>query len=171
MLKIAYRIAAVFIFAYVAVGIGLGFSPDARAQPTGCDIEIVKSSSPANNTVFTFEIVSGAIVFELPLRDPDNTSFETGIDPGQTATVTELPVGGWELGGIECEAEGDVDFFIGGASVTIDCSDDGGAISCTFSNFLASRPIPTLSEWGLIAMAGVLALAGFLVLRRRKLTA
>ncbi len=33
------------------------------------------------------------------------------------------------------------------------------------------RPIPTLSEWGLIAMAGVLGIVGLLVLRRRNVTA
>jgi len=33
------------------------------------------------------------------------------------------------------------------------------------------RPIPTLSQWGLIAMAGVLWLIGFMVIRRRKVTA
>jgi len=33
------------------------------------------------------------------------------------------------------------------------------------------RPIPTLSEWGLIAMAGVLGIAGLMVIRRRKVTA
>jgi IPTL-CTERM motif len=33
------------------------------------------------------------------------------------------------------------------------------------------RPIPTLGELGLIAMAGILGLAGFMVLRRRKATA
>ncbi len=33
------------------------------------------------------------------------------------------------------------------------------------------RPIPTLSEWGLIAMAGVLGIVGFMVIRRRKVTA
>lgn len=32
-------------------------------------------------------------------------------------------------------------------------------------------PIPTLSEWGLIAMAGVLGIVGFMVIRRRKVTA
>jgi len=31
--------------------------------------------------------------------------------------------------------------------------------------------IPTLSEWGLIAMAGILGIVGFMVLRRRKVTA
>ena len=33
------------------------------------------------------------------------------------------------------------------------------------------QPIPTLSEWGLIAMAGVLGIVGFIVMRRRKVTA
>ena len=31
-----------------------------------------------------------------------------------------------------------------------------------------ARPIPTLSEWGLIAMAGILGLLGFIALSRRK---
>jgi len=30
------------------------------------------------------------------------------------------------------------------------------------------RPIPTLSQWGLIAMAGILGIVGFMVMRRRK---
>ena len=34
-----------------------------------------------------------------------------------------------------------------------------------------TSPIPTLSEWGLIALAGVLGLVGFMVMRRRKVTA
>jgi hypothetical protein len=33
------------------------------------------------------------------------------------------------------------------------------------------RAVPTLSEWGLIAMAGVLGIVGFMVMRRRKVTA
>ena len=34
-----------------------------------------------------------------------------------------------------------------------------------------SRPIPTLSEWGLIAMAGILGIVGFIVIRRRNVAA
>ncbi len=30
--------------------------------------------------------------------------------------------------------------------------------------------VPTLSEWGLIAMAGILGIVGFMVIRRRKVT-
>ncbi|MCH8014807.1 MAG: IPTL-CTERM sorting domain-containing protein [Candidatus Dadabacteria bacterium] len=34
-----------------------------------------------------------------------------------------------------------------------------------------SIPIPTLSQWGLIAMATILGIVGFMVIRRRKLMA
>jgi hypothetical protein len=31
--------------------------------------------------------------------------------------------------------------------------------------------VPTLSEWGLISMAAILGIVGFMVIRRRKITA
>ena len=34
-----------------------------------------------------------------------------------------------------------------------------------------TSPIPTLSEWGLIAMAGILGIVGFMVIRRKKVSA
>ena len=40
---------------------------------------------------------------------------------------------------------------------------------CT--QIISERNIPTLSEWGLIAMAGVLGIAGFIIIRRRKAAA
>jgi len=36
---------------------------------------------------------------------------------------------------------------------------------------IITTPIPTLSEWGLIAMAGILGIVGYLVIRRRKVNA
>lgn len=35
---------------------------------------------------------------------------------------------------------------------------------------LDTRPIPTLSEWGLIAMAGIIGIAGLIAIRKRALT-
>ena len=58
-------------------------------------------------------------------------------------------------------------------SITATCLDDDSG-SCTFTNVLAPiapAQVPTLSEWGLIAMAGVLGLIAFAVLRRKKATA
>lgn len=37
--------------------------------------------------------------------------------------------------------------------------------------FLEETPIPTLSQWGLIAMAGILGIVGYLVMRRKKVSA
>ena len=43
-------------------------------------------------------------------------------------------------------------------------------LECVNWDFTAVEIIPTLSEWGLIAMAGILGLVGFIVLRRRLAT-
>ena len=43
-------------------------------------------------------------------------------------------------------------------------------LECVNWDFAAVETIPTLSEWGLIAMAGILGLVGFIVLRRRLAT-
>jgi len=45
---------------------------------------------------------------------------------------------------------------------------DSGAFELQALN--VNIPIPTLSEWGLIAMAGILGIVGFMVIRRRKVT-
>ena len=36
---------------------------------------------------------------------------------------------------------------------------------------IETSPVPTISEWGLIAMAGILGIVGFMVMRRRKVAA
>jgi hypothetical protein len=46
-----------------------------------------------------------------------------------------------------------------------DSSEFGSCISPS------NTPIPTLSEWGLIAMAGIIGTVGYLVIRRRKVSA
>jgi len=62
--------------------------------------------------------------------------------------------------------------------------DGGGPAACLIIDFVDGAfcsegqcipptvvtPIPTLSEWGLIAMAGILGIVGFMVIRRRKVT-
>ena len=47
-----------------------------------------------------------------------------------------------------------------------------GKATCTYTNSLdvVNVPIPTLSEWGLLAMAGILGIVGFMVIRRRKVS-
>lgn len=70
-----------------------------------------------------------------------------------------------------------------------DNSEGGGAIACPDGMFVEdaiceepsgmcvsqvspiTSSVPTLSEWGLIAMAGVLGIAGYIIVRRRKVNA
>ncbi|TDI98843.1 MAG: IPTL-CTERM sorting domain-containing protein [Candidatus Dadabacteria bacterium] len=67
----------------------------------------------------------------------------------------------------------DLDFW----SICFTPNEDGFSINSGFQGQVGNcdefvfPTIPTLSEWGLIAMAGILGLVGFMVLRRRKITA
>jgi len=62
--------------------------------------------------------------------------------------------------------------FVGGVSAVSDGEALGGLAfeeNCPFVTI--TRNVPTLSEWGLLTMAGVLGIVGFMVIRRRKVTA
>lgn len=61
---------------------------------------------------------------------------------------------------IECAVEQGLNFFIEQS-----CNEQTG--QCSGSGPDTVRNIPTLSEWGLIAMASILGLVGFIVMRRR----
>ena len=169
-------------FIVIAMVVGVGFfvlsTDQVKAQPD-CLLTIEKVATPANNVAFPFS-VTGDITSEFTLMDPGNTTTDIGLDFPDVITITEEPPAGWELGGIEC-VEGTstcgpvfcLNITIDEAtnSITAECRDDDEG-SCTFTNVLTPpRAVPTLSQWGLIAMAGVLGIVGFLVLRRRKATA
>jgi len=54
--------------------------------------------------------------------------------------------------------------------ISIHCIQDSSIGSCTFRN-VQTDAIPTLSEWGLIAMAGILLILGLFAVSKRKVTA
>jgi len=62
------------------------------------------------------------------------------------------------------DTEGPVPIKCPEEDIVIDalCNADAGQCVALPSN------VPTLSEWGLVAMAGVLGIVGFMVVRRRK---
>ena len=170
----------------ISIVFGLGFfvlmANQATAQEDECRLSVTKAASPADDTVFTF-IGSGDNDFSFTVSDPSDPKTGGGIEIGTTIIITEELPPGWELANIEC-TEGTEDCSQGGEfepclRITIDEStnsisafcDDTDTGSCTFTNVIATSGIPTLSEWGLIAMAGVLGIVGFMVIRRRKATA
>jgi len=139
-------------------------------------IEIIAPPA-ARDTTFNFEIItdSGTETVEF---------FESNlieIEAPETIMITELVETGWTLESIECE-QGEDNCGEGGEfipclnitinedinSITAECLDTDTA-SCTFTNVPSPPHIPTLSEWGLIATAGLLVIIGFLAIRKRQL--
>ena len=98
------------------------------------------------------------VTFEMIIHeDTNDIELQYGSAPGDPdGDDTSLGIEN-KNGGIGLQvAFGDLDF-----------NDQGFLISPE----IRTRPVPTLSEWGLISMAGVLGFVGFIAIRRRKATA
>jgi len=164
------------------VGLGsLVLSTDQVRAGDICPMTIEKVADPADDTEFNFSVTGGNI-FDVILMDPSNPSVSFDLMDGNadTTVLEEVPPG-WILN-IECTVPG---IGCGPQSqdpcltitevpngLIFDCLDvAAGDNTCTFTNIKKVTNIPTLSEWGLIAMAGVLGIIGLLALRRRKATA
>lgn len=158
----------VFLFGSLisCITVLLGFSNVAFGQGA-CGVTIIKEVS-GGNALFEYEVtVDGNPSF--PVQLPGGES--TGGPFDSTVTVTELPISGWTLTDISCENTGATGYEITENGFTAGC-DGGGDVTCTFFNAQTSLGIPTLSEWGMIVMAGVLGAIGlYIAARRRKVTA
>jgi len=131
-----------------------------------CSITIEKKALADNGTLFDFT-APGSSDPNFALED--NDYIELLIDSGENVDVTEIVPGGWVLEAIECSLPDGVLITDIPDGRNFACS-PGGTADCVFIN-RPIRNIPTLSEWGLIAMAGVLGIVGFMAIRRRKATA
>jgi hypothetical protein len=91
-----------------------------------------------------------------------------GIDNGARIEIVEDFFPGWLLSDVECSDAVGVNVTPIEHGVALDCIQPS-EITCTFTNVRGSiSNIPTLSEWGMIAAAGGLALIGvFFAVRRR----
>jgi len=92
---------------------------------------------------------------------PENTFSGTGMTPnGPEGCCAVVSQGCENLANMDICDLGGGDFFPGEECI------DGSCVSPA-----AVSAVPTLSEWGLLAMAGVLGIVGFMVMRRRKVSA
>ena len=98
-------------------------------------------------------IIIGFFFLALPVKG--NAQQQTPLCCQNTANSCEDNDG--EAIAIKCDSQGDAVF-------NAICNENTGRC------IAEPRDVPTLSEWGLIAMAGVLGLIGFMVIRRRKAT-
>ena len=149
-------------------------SDQARAQNGDiCEITIEKVADPGDDTPFNFS-VTGDENFGFTLSDPSDPT-ETFFIADGTVNITELVPPGWIVDGIEC-----VDGQNGcggpcltfselpnGQGVVATCLDNDAG-SCTFTNFSKPRNIPTMSQWGMMALAVLFILVGIWAITRKK---
>lgn len=158
---------AIVVFALIIFSL---FSPrDSIAQSIVCGFTLSKEAEGTEGIDFDFlsEVGVNVSPFILTSGIPQEYFVQTTV----IATYTELDNPGWELVDVACESNSGVDVTYVENGVTIECLDGGGEAECVWTNARLTRNIPTLSEWGMIAMAGILGIAGFIVIRKRKVTA
>ena len=135
-----------------------------------CNITIGLEAPEGGDTEFDFNLLSEGLDENFDLSNGQRIPFND-LPLGTVITVTEFVPDLWSLDSIVCDGDASFNDSVDGNSVDVTCN-SSGEVNCSFAN---SRIIilntPTLSEWGLISMAAILGIAGFMVLRRRRLTA
>jgi len=143
-------------------GEAMGFNPDDgllyRSSGDGpvLDVELIyESINPFNNNVTQIPITGNTAVYDEQLSFvylSDNTFLVSqGREPSVPNALHSITT------------DGLVSFI-----ANMDHQAKGMAFNCGVPDII--REVPTLSEWGLAAMAGILGIVGFMVMRRRKLS-
>lgn len=157
------------------------------------DADFVLARCPGDKLMLTCRPVGSSSLALLAQADRSDVTFDTGND---SDFLHDANGTGWyfnqSLGSWGFVRQGDTvqkencDTNISGANNERLCwhLNDSGGYRCgavlelndsiTYERIVYSpgpSSIPTLSEWGLISMAGILGLAGFLAARRRKAAA
>ncbi len=173
-----YMINLLFV-AVLATSGALLFSADVKAQG-GCNILIGVETIPDSETEFPFAVV-GNDPEEFTIN-PDSFDEKFFLPSGDTMTVTQGAVDGWVLRDITCGdnavgSENDALFIENGVThsvvdsgVAFTCDEPRAFINCTFINS-QTETIPTLSEWGAIALVLGFGAVGYFVIRRRQVSA
>ena len=163
MRKMLNLLAGLVVFATVLAG---GFIATG-ALATECSIVTTKSAPGAGDYEFVFDgIQDGFFQFTMA----DGGSAGAFFLNGDFVIITEKPQNGYKFGGITCESQPGIIVTQIPNGWTIECVDgDQGAAVCTVFNDPFSNPIPTLSQWGMIAAVAGLGLIGvFYAVRKRK---
>ena len=182
----ARNMISIFILTILMVSGFLALSTgQVRAQDV-CEVTIEKVADPADDTGFYFSVTGGENGDGIELRDPSDPTATIILQVSDNVvTLTEEVPPGWILDDIECTIP------TGGSCgnpnpppdqtpcLTITDAPNGlnflcldsSEVTCTFSNSRLSRNVPTLSQWGLIAMIGLLGIIGLWAIRRKKAAA
>ena len=161
--------------------LGIGNSGDNALIASGANV--FTNNNPANVLVTniatdSFEILLGGAANRVGITI-GCLAGQVSVAPGcdDTIDVTVFGTTG-PIGSTTVSVDDEVDTFVGITADGVITQVNVGPTNVTANTFPAllnirfgsdPRNVPSLSEWGLIAMAGVLGLAGFIVVRRRQL--
>lgn len=158
------------LFLLIVIG---GLAADVRdsAAQAICALELTKEAEglpSGTDFIFDATIIPDDITFAVHI--PVDEINGVNLGENDTLSLTESPQHGFEFGGVECDAA---------PSVTVTEFEDGFSIQCSLGTEVITRcvvrnvkhvnPIPTLSEWGLVAAAGGLLLIGAYYATRKRL--
>ena len=160
------KFLGMFVLTLVISSVALVFSADVMALIPICDVQISKEAVPVDGTEFPFTI-TGDITDEFTIQSDECEQFD--LPTGDTIMVTEQTPDGWGLRDIDCRTI-NASASIAGQTVTITCDDIDGQAFCNFVN-ISTEAVPTISQWGIMALVVVLGVIGFMVMRRKKVTA
>jgi len=133
------------------------------------------SPNTATNDVGTEHTVTATVVIDDIPKPGVLVTFE--VISGPNVGLVSIPNNGECTPNDDCttDGNGEVSWTYSslrpGTDTIVASIVDTDIESNTVEKIWISLPIPTLSEWGLIAMAGVLGIVGFMVIRRRKVSA
>jgi hypothetical protein len=139
----------------------------------GCQLLICKDAGgDVGDTGFFFEAEQNGQIEEFTLIS-QGECFKLSFGPSNTLRVTEGFTPGFVLDSVVCSGfNAPVVITELDNGIEADCNSAGDEGTCTFINVRGVTPtnVPTLSQWGLIAMAGLMGIVGFIVMRRKKVT-
>ncbi len=133
-----------------------------------CIIEATKVATGAESQEFLFTGFAGGE--PIPPFTLVDGQFTGGFIPdGITVVITETPQPGWIYGGIESEGDGGLVVTNLENGFSLECiNPELGSATCVIRNIQVVSSIPTLSEWGLIILAGILGMFVLVTIARKK---
>jgi hypothetical protein len=167
MNKLLIAILLAFLFVVSKEGwAGVPQPPDGT-----CGVRICKDAEDdAGEIPFSFEAEQGGSTSDFTLFS-ESECIGVLFGPIDSVTITEGPTRGFVLDSVVCEGfSSPVVITEIDNGIIAECNSANDEGTCTFVNVrgLTSTAIPTLSEWGLISMAGIMGIIGFFVAMRRR---
>jgi hypothetical protein len=139
---------------------------------------ILLSPPDAVNEIFTTHTVIALV--ETDSAPVPDVFIQFQIESGPNSGLTSIPNNG-ECVPDDCrtDSNGEVSWTYSssdlGTDTIVAITENIGEViissNTVTKTWVITRNVPTLSEWGLIAMAGILGIIGFMVIRRKKASA